>query len=108
MNHNIIGVALATVIGLGVAFLNYFLSKTVLLKAPDKFSLTTVLRQVIQVGYLVLVYFIGNRVEGLNSIYLLVGAVSGMTIPMLFLTKKLLTVNDSIKITKNREGDENG
>ena len=31
-----------------------------------------------------------------------------MTVPMLFFTKKLLSVNDSIKNVKNREEDENG
>ena len=40
---------------------------------------------------------------------LLVGAVIGMTVPMLFFTKKLLAVNESLvpKI-KNGEEDENG
>lgn len=108
MTHNIIGAVLAIVGGIGVAFLNYFLSKTVLLKTPDKYSMVTVLRQVFQVGFLAIVYFIGDKIEYVNSIFLLVGAVLGMTVPMIFFTKKLLSINDNIIKTKNREEDGNG
>lgn len=108
MNHNILGIVISTVIGVIVAFLNYFLSKTVLVKMPDKYSFVTVIRQVFQVGFLVLVYFISNRIENVNSTHLLVGAVLGMTVPMLFFTKKLVSVNSNISKTKAGEGDENG
>lgn len=108
MNLNIIGGGLATIVGVFVAFLNYFLSKTVLVKMPDKYSFVTVIRQVFQIGFLALVYFIGDRIDKLNSVYLLVGAVVGMTVPMLFFTKKLLSINSNFSKTKTWEGDENG
>ena len=100
MTHNILGAVLATIVGICVAFLNYFLSKTVLLKMPDKYSMVTVLRQVFQVGFLAIVYFIGDKIEYVNTIFLLVGAVLGMTVPMIFFTKKLLSINDNITKTK--------
>ena len=84
------------------------MSKTVLEKMPDKYSFVTVIRQVFQIGFLALVYFIGERIDNVNLVYLLVGAVIGMTVPMLFFTKKLLSVNSDFSKTQTREGDENG
>ena len=47
----------------------------------------------------------GNQGIGLS----LVGAVLGMTVPMFFFTKKLLSVNESLsRKTKNEKEDENG
>lgn len=108
MNYNILSTVLTAGAGFIIAFLNYMLSKTVILKSPDKYSVITVLRQIIQIGFLVAVYFVGKKFEAVNITYLLIGAVVGMTVPMLFFTKKLLSVNDSIKNVKNREEDENG
>lgn len=109
MNANIIGVAVAIIIGFLVAFINYFLSKTVLEKASEKYSLITVVRQVLQIGFLVIVYFVGDKIEAVNTIYLLVGAVVGMTIPMICFTRKLLSINQNIsKKESRREDDVNG
>ncbi len=109
MNANIIGAVAATLVGFLIAFINYFFSKMVLLKAPDKFSLVTVARQVLQVGFLVIVYFIGTKIQEVNTIYLLVGAVLGMTVPMIYFTKKLLSINGSFnKKRERKEDDVNG
>lgn len=94
--------------GLLVAFVNYLFSKKVLIKAPQKYSLITVARQILQVGFLAIVYLIGTKTELADPVYLLVGAVIGMTVPMIFFTKKLLLVNDSVstsKIEKEAETD---
>ena len=96
MNANIIGVVVATLIGFLVAFINYFFSRMVLLKMPEKFSLVTVARQILQVGFLVAVYFIGDKIQAVNTVYLLVGAAFGMTVPMIYFTKKLLFLNQSV------------
>lgn len=109
MNLDIIGVAVAVICGFLVALINYFLSKKVLTKAPDKYSLVTVGRQVLQIGFLVLVYFIGDKIENVNTIALLVGAVFGMTLPMIYFTKKLLSLNDALNKNKvKKEDDVNG
>lgn len=109
MNLDIIGVAVAVICGFLVALINYFLSKKVLTKAPDKYSLVTVGRQVLQIGFLVLVYFIGDKIENVNTTALLVGAVFGMTLPMIYFTKKLLSLNDALNKNKvKKEDDVNG
>ena len=106
MYADIIGVSVAIIVGFLVALTNFFLSKTVLTKAPEKYSLITVVRQVLQIGFLVVVYFIGEKIQEVNTIYLLVGVVVGMTVPMIYFTKKLLSVNG--RLNKKKEDDVNG
>ena len=108
MSLNIIGAVVAAVIGVSIAFLNYFISKTVIKKAPDKYSLVTVARQVIQVGFLAIVYFVGAKMQNINIVYLLVGAALGMTVPMVYFTKKLLSFNGAGEIKEKKEDDVNG
>lgn len=109
MNANIIGVIVAVVCGFFIAFVNYILSKTILAKAPEKYSLITVVRQVFQIGFLVAVYFVGDKIQSVNTIYLLVGAVVGMTAPMIYFTRKLLMLNRTAnKKEPEKEGDANG
>lgn len=109
MKYDIIGAVVAAVIGLIVASANYLISRKILIKAPDKYSLVTVLRQVIQIGYLALVYFVCAKTGIADSVYLLIGAVLGMTVPMFFFTKKLLSVNEGLsRKTENEKEDENG
>ena len=109
MGTNIIGVVVAVVCGFLIAFVNYILSKAILTKAPEKFSLITVVRQVFQIGFLVTVYFIGDKIQSVNTIHLLVGAVVGMTAPMIYFTRKLISLNQSInKKESEKEGDANG
>lgn len=108
MTHNIIGAAVCALFGLFVAYVNYALSKKILETKPDKLALATVLRQAVQVGYLIIVYFAGKEFTE-NSAFLLVGAVVGMTLPMFFFTKKLLKLNEALALKiKEGEEDENG
>ncbi|MBQ7116604.1 MAG: hypothetical protein IJN88_00150 [Clostridia bacterium] len=108
MTHNIIGAVICALAGLLIAFGNYAFSRRVLEKSPDRLALATVGRQIIQVGYLIAVYLVGTRLT-VNPFYLLVGAAAGMTVPMLFFTKKLVSFNESLAVkAKKREEDENG
>ena len=108
MDYNIVGAVVCTFAGMLIAFANYVISRRILMSCPERFALSTVIRQIIQIGYLVAVYFIGSRLE-LKLMFLLIGAVAGMTVPMLFFTKKLVSVNQSLAVKpKNGEGDENG
>ena len=106
MNHNILGAVVTAAAGLVVAFANYLISKKVLLKAPQKYSLITVARQVLQVGFLAIVYFVGTKTDFADPTYLLVGAVLGMTLPMLYFTKQLLKVNESALNSKKEKEDD--
>jgi F0F1-type ATP synthase assembly protein I len=109
MVTDIIGVIIAVLCGFLVAVLNYFLSKTVLEKAPAKYSLITIVRQVLQIGFLVVVYFTGTKTQLADPVYLLIGAVLGMTIPMVYFTKKLLSFNKTTDTKKEeKEGEADG
>lgn len=109
MSRDIIGAVLVAITGVFVAFINYCISKKVLIKAPERFSAITVVRQFLQVGFLAVVYLIGSNIESVNTVYLLVGAVLGMTLPMFYFTKKLLSVNElRSKNKKEEEGETDG
>ena len=103
MIADITGAVVAAAVGFFIAFFNYIISKKVLLKAPDKYSVTIIVRQIFQIGYLVAVYFIGSETQIASLTYLLVGAVAGMTVPMFFFTKKLLALNDAMKMKKKED-----
>ena len=105
MKLDIVGAGITAILGILIALANYLMSKQVLLKMPDKFALITGAPQIIQVGFLVAVYFIGTKLTDISSVYLLAGAVAGMTVPMLFFTKKLLAVNNS---SAGKEVSDNG
>ena len=106
MNHNITGAVITAAAGVLISFANYDMSKKVLIKAPERYSLITVARQILQIGFLVLVYFAGEKTQLADPTYLLVGAVAGMTVPMLFFTKKLLDVNNTAQKQKNEKGGD--
>lgn len=108
MAHNIIGAVICALAGLLIAYVNYALSRKILEANPEKLALATVARQIIQVGYLMAVYFIGSEFT-VSLTFLLVGAAAGMTVPMLFFTKKLVAFNEGMAAKeKNGEEDENG
>ena len=95
MSRDILLSAAAAAAGILVAFIGYLFSKAVLLRAPEKFALSTVGRQLLQIGFLVAVYFAASSCEGVNLTYILVAAVLGMTLPMFLFTKKLVSLNES-------------
>ena len=108
MKWNIIGALLAFASGILVAAASYLVSKNVLIKKADKLSVVSVIRQVLQICYLAAVLVL-SKVFQLNAVYTLVGAVLGMTLPMLFFTKMLLKVNEGISVKESgKEDDERG
>lgn len=101
--NNIIGAIVCFSAGVVVALVNYAVSKKILSEHPEKLAMSTLLRQVLQVGFLAAVYFIGSQTE-CSIIYLLMGAAVGITLPMLFLTKKLIAFNEEIH--RSSDGEE--
>lgn len=93
---NIVGAAITFLLGAGVATGNYFISRHVLKTNPDKYSLTMVVRQFVQVAFIVLVYMLGDYTPW-DRLWLLVGGVLGMTLPMIWYTSRLVKLNDSVK-----------
>ena len=101
---NIVGAAITFLLGAGVATGNYFISRHVLKTNPDKYSLTMVVRQFVQVAFIVLVYMLGDYTPW-DRLWLLVGGVLGMTLPMIWYTSRLVKLNDS---GKGKEEKPNG
>lgn len=102
MSREVIGALIAAVLGVGVAVINYLISRYVLQRQPDKYALFSVLRQGLQIGLLVGVYFAARGLS-VAVTWPLVGAAVGMTVPMLLLTHRLLHVNDKEKEKKEED-----
>lgn len=103
MEHWLVGALLAGLGGVLISYLNYLLSRQVLKKKPSLFSAVTVPRQIIQIGYLAVVYFL-QPMTPWGLVELLVGAAVGLTVAMFFFTKSLL---HDIR-QEETGGDENG
>lgn len=113
MEHSMVGAILAALIGVVISYLSYLLSKTVLKKNPSLFTAVSVPRQIIQIGYLALVYFV-QPFTPWGLMELLVGAALGLTVAMFFFTKSILaqmnqkTSSAEEEQTAESGGDENG
>lgn len=112
MGSDLIGGLLAFAVGAALAYGNFRLTKNMLLKKTGASGVgaVSILRQVINVGYLVLVYFLAPKLP-CSMIALLVGAVLGLTIPMFLFTFRLTKLTkpgsaDGEK-TENTKGGEN-
>ncbi len=100
MTSDIVGAVIAFTVGAIVSLINYILSKHMLIKNAEKYAFSTVLRQVIQVAYLVLLYFLSEKLLPYSTTYMLVGGVLGVTLPMFYFTHLLLKLNESL----NKQG----
>ena len=103
---DLIGALAAFLAGAGICYLNYLISKKVLTKYPQNFSFVTILRQLLQIGFIVIAYIIGSKTT-LDTWYLLIGGVLGLTLPMFYFTKKLVKLNDIIN-KKETEAETDG
>ncbi len=102
---DILGAVITFAVGIGIATLNYFISKYFLQKNPDKFAVTTVIKQIFNVGYLVAVYMSGDFLP-FKLPYLLIGAVLGITTPMFIYTRRLLKLNEGNRMKSHKEEGE--
>lgn len=89
MENGIFGATLTFAAGVFVAFLNYLLSRAVMQKKPDAYPMVSVLRQLVNVAYLVAVYFAAPYTPW-ERIPLLVGAAFGSTLSLFLFTYLLV------------------
>ncbi len=89
--NNIIGALVALLAGAGIAAIGYLFSKKTLTARPQSYVTAVLLKQLLEILFLVAVYFVGGRFA--DAWYPLIGAVLGLTLPMLYFTKKLLALN---------------
>lgn len=91
---NIIGAAIAFAVALLLSFANFLISRAIMKKSPQYYSFGAIIHQAINVAYMVLLYFIAPKTP-FDAVYLLVGAVLGITAGLALFTSMLL------KNTKN-------
>ncbi len=91
MTADVIGALIAALPGAGIAFLNYSLTRKALAKqtgAAAGIGTATLLRTLIDAGFLAAVWFLAPYTPW-DKVWMLAGAVIGLTLPMLFLTPRL-------------------
>lgn len=89
IEKNIIGAVIAFAAGVGIAAINYAISRYFIKNHPSKFVVMQTVRQLIQVLYLVLVFFVGTKTP-CDVTYLLIGGALGITLPMAYFTFRLV------------------
>lgn len=108
MNESIVGAIITFALGIVIAYLNFLLSKAILTKQPEKYAFSTIIRQIMQIIYIVAVYFV-STIAPWDMWYMLIGAVFGVTVPMVYFTHKLLRLNQTVKTKDDKkEGEDNG
>jgi len=108
MEHWIVGGVLAALLGVLVSWLTYLMSRKTMTTKPDLMGAMSLPRQMVQIGFLVVVYLL-SPLTPWNYVELLVGAVIGMTGAMFYFTGKLLKELKSPEPENAEErGDENG
>ena len=95
MSNNWIGAILAFAIGVMVATVSYSFSRYVLRKKPAQYAIMQIVRQWIQIAYLVVLFVTGKYLPWDTS-WLLVGGCLGITLPMCWFTYQLVKLNDAL------------
>lgn len=96
LQSNIFGAALAFLAGAAVAAAGYGASRRVLEKAPDRYAVAQMLKQFLQILFLVALFLLADRTPW-DGVWLLAGGALGLTLPMIWFTYKLVRFNDSLR-----------
>ncbi|MBQ8278710.1 MAG: hypothetical protein IJZ23_02610 [Roseburia sp.] len=96
MDTNIFGAILAFGVGILIATANYIFSKHILRKRPTQYAMMQMVRQWIQVAYLIVLLLAGKYTPWDRN-WLLVGGCLGVTLPMIWFTYRLVKLNDSLR-----------
>lgn len=100
IENNWIGAALAFGVGAVIAVLNYGFSVFMLKKHSGQYAASQLLKQLLQIGYLAVLYFFGGYTPW-SKLWLLVGGCLGMTLPALWFTYRLVKLNEGKEESKN-------
>lgn len=108
MQHWLIGASLAALIGVLISWVNYRLSLYMVKKKPELLSMVSLPRQIVNIGYLMLVYFLSEKTPW-DLMPLLIGAAVGLTGAMFICTQKLLKAVESTPQEQMKDGgDDHG
>lgn len=105
MDLPVFGVVFGVLTGAFVSALNYLVSRTVLRKKPKLYTLTPVARQVINVGYLIALYFLSPSLPWGRTLLLFSG-VTGITVSMIFFTFRLVKEAKSAPPGRRTKGEK--
>lgn len=94
--NKLTGAAIAFVLGVLIAAANFFFSQHMLKKHPSNYASTQMVRQLSQIAYLVVLFFVGPYTPW-NRNWMLVSGCLGITLPMFIFTWKLVKLNESSK-----------
>lgn len=89
MSNSVVGMLAAFLIGAALSYVNYLLTTKAAKTSSGQLAGISLLRQFINIGYLALVFFLAPYTPW-DRIWLLVGAVLGVTLPMFLFTFLLL------------------
>ena len=95
LTSNLVGALLSLAVGVGIAAVCYGISRAALLRHPERYGLADIARRLLQVGYLVALYFLGAYTPW-DPLWLVVGGGLGITLPMFWFTYRLVKLNDSL------------
>ncbi|MBQ8894662.1 MAG: hypothetical protein IJ043_09700 [Clostridia bacterium] len=96
IDTNLFGAALAFCVGVGIAAVNYGISRYLLKKQPGLYTTAQILKQLLQIGYLVVLFTLGGYTPW-DKLWLLVGGCLGITLPMIWFTFRLVRLNDALQ-----------
>lgn len=105
MEHWIFGALLAALGGAGIAYVNYRAARAVLRQKPSMYPAASALRQVLQIAYLLAVYFFADYTPWQRN-PMLIGAVVGLTGMLFVTTAALVRENDRLKTEKQPQKSE--
>lgn len=104
MENNFVGAAIAFVLGVVICFGNFKLSEYFLINHREKFHSVSFIRQLVQVIYIVALFFLAPYTPW-DRTYVLIGAALGITLPMFLFTYRLLKTNKN-NTSEAEKGDE--
>ena len=105
MHSNVFGAALAFLVGAGLAAAGYGLDRRTLRTAPEKYAVSHIAKQAVNVLFLAALLVFGGRTPW-DRLWLLGGGALGITLPMIWFTYKLVKLNDSLH--EEKEDSDNG
>lgn len=92
---NIFGAVLSFGVGAAIAALHYAFSRRLLLKAPARYAVMQFIWQGVQIAYLFALFALGGYTPW-DRLWLLAGGCFGITLPMLWFTRRLVKLNDEL------------
>lgn len=97
--------AAAFLIGLLLSFINYRITAALEAKRPNSVAVSFVPRQVINIAYIVSLYFFSSK-TGYSMIGLLLCGAIGLSVGSVFLTAKLVKPSENAVSNENKKEDE--